>query len=155
MGKVSRWEEFGLLDLAHLGVCPVIWGSGSRRRAERSPRCLSWQLLSHTALSSPVLNHHTWAVDFSSLWRNYTHHMLQQKDYNVLLVLYLKSRVMWKTQACSVTSHEDTWSRFQATLSQSLLNLESDDVPNNNTLTWMLPRVLPQDSRRGLFIETA
>ena len=44
-----------------------------------------------------MLNHHAWAVDFSCLWRNYTNHMLQQKDYNILLVLCLKSQVMWKT----------------------------------------------------------
>ena len=66
-----------------------------------------------------------------------------------------KAKWCGRHQACSVTSHEDTWSCFQATLHKSLLNLESDDVPNNKTLTWKLSRLSPEDSRRGLFIEMA
>lgn len=77
VGKIPRWEEFGLWQ--HLWICCVIWGSGARSSAEWSPRCLSWQLLSHTTLSSPVLNHHTRAVEFSGLWKNlYQAHALAE-----------------------------------------------------------------------------
>lgn len=59
-----------------------------------------------TILSSLVLNPHAQAVSFSCLWKNYTNHMLRQKEYNTLLTLHPQSSALWKKkknkQACSV-----------------------------------------------------